>query len=183
MSPADEAVEIGSLVDTNAELRREVAELQDQLSQYAQPGSGAEVAAMQKDRDQLRMATGAVAVQGPGVEVSVSGYIRPEELGDLVNELRNAGAEVIEVNNHRLGARSIFQATRAGYSVDGTILSPPFLFQAIGASSTLDTALRRQGGVVALLRAYYPSLTFDVTQRGLIEIAALQPILDAQATA
>src|SRR5690242_6303557 len=89
LSPAEQAAVIGDLVDGNATLRREVSDLQDQLDQYSQPGSVASVDAMRKERDQLQVALGATPVRGPGVEVAVSGYIRTDELGDLVNELRN----------------------------------------------------------------------------------------------
>ncbi|MEA2640060.1 MAG: hypothetical protein QOF51_1454 [Chloroflexota bacterium] len=183
LSPADEALVIGDLVDGNGSLRREVGELQDKLAQYGQPGSAASVGAMRTERDQLQIAVGATSVQGPGVEMAVSGYVRTDELVDLINELRNAGAEAVGVNGRRLTARSVFISGPGGYSLDGVQVTPPFRFSAIGLPATLETALLRKGGVVALLRAYYPSLTIDVVRRDLVQLPAADPVASAYALA
>jgi len=180
LSPADEALVIGDLVDGNAALRREVSQLQSQLDQYGQPDSAAGVDAMRADLDQLRLATGVVPVRGPGVDVEVDGYVRTEELGDLVNELRNAGAEAIAVNGKRLSARSVFVSAPEEYQLDGEPISPPFRFSAIGLPSTLQTALLRKGGAVALLQAYHPSLPISVTQDMMILMPVTDSVVPAQ---
>src|SRR5262249_35160359 len=147
LSPADQAVVINNLVDSNAALRREVGELDQKLDALTEPDSASGLAEMEKELGQLRVATGAVPVSGPGVEILVSGFVRAEELGDLLNELRNAGAEAAAVNGRRLGARSVFVSGPSGYQVDGQDIVPPFRFSAIAVPSTLETALSRKGGV------------------------------------
>src|SRR5437764_3913649 len=78
LSPADQAVVINNLVDSNGALRREITELDGKLDALKQPDSAAGVAAMEKELTQLKIATGAAPVTGPGVEVFVSAYVRAE---------------------------------------------------------------------------------------------------------
>ena len=177
LSPADQAVVINSLVDGNAALRREIDELEQKLDALQQPDSASGLAAMERELTQLRIVTGAAPVSGPGVEVFVGGYVKPEDLGDLLNELRNAGAEVTSVNGTRLGTRSVFTHGNAGYQVEGHEIAAPMRFVAIGSPSTLETALNRKGGVIALLRNYYPHLTFEVGPRDRLTVPAHAPAI------
>jgi uncharacterized protein YlxW (UPF0749 family) len=170
LSPADQAIVINNLVDANAALRREIAELEQKLDALAEPDSATGLTTMEKELTQLKIATGDASVSGPGVEILVTAYIRPEELGDLLNELRNAGAEAAAVNGRRLGTRAVFTFGPSGYLVSGRELTAPFRFTAIGAPTTLETALLRKGGVVSLLRTYYPNQTIDVMRRERIEL-------------
>jgi uncharacterized protein YlxW (UPF0749 family) len=174
LAPADQAVVIGNLVESNLELRREVSDLEHRLDLYSQTEGAASVDAMLRDLAQLRLATGTTRTSGPGVEVTVGGNIRAEELGDLLNELRNAGAEAVAVNDVRLGTRSIFQQSPNGYRVNGVDVSAPLRFTAVGMPATLETALLRKGGVVSLLRSYYTSTEIEVTRRELIILPAVE---------
>ncbi len=55
---------------------------------------------------------------------------------DLVQELRSAGAEALEVNDRCAScAQSSFEATEAGLVVDGELLGPPYVLEAIGEPS------------------------------------------------
>src|SRR3954464_6052370 len=62
LSPADQAVVINNLVDSNAALRREVGELDLKLDALTEPDSASGLTAMEKELVQLRVATGAVPV-------------------------------------------------------------------------------------------------------------------------
>jgi uncharacterized protein YlxW (UPF0749 family) len=130
---------------------------------------------MLRDLAQLKLATGTSRTSGPGVEVTVGSNIRPEELGDLLNELRNAGAEAIAVNDVRLGSRSVFQQSPNGYRINGVEVAAPLRFSAVGMPATLETALIRKGGVVSLLRSYYTTTEIGVTRRDLVILPAGDP--------
>ena len=174
LSPADQAVVINGLVDSNAALRREIGELEGKLEALTQPDSAPGVGAMEKELAQLKIATGAAPVSGPGVEVFVGAYVRSDELGDLVNELRNAGAEAVAVNGWRLGARSVFTLGPSGYQVDGHEITAPFRFSAIGVPAILETALSRKGGLVSLMRNDYPNQTIETARRERLALPANQ---------
>jgi uncharacterized protein YlxW (UPF0749 family) len=78
------------------------------------------------------------------------------QLLDTVQELRDAGAEAIQIGSVRVVASASFvdpdPGGAGGVVVDGTTLSPPFTFTAIGEPSTLKTALDIPGGVLETLR-------------------------------
>jgi len=77
------------------------------------------------------------------------------ELLDTVQELRDAGAEAIQIGTVRVVASTSFvdpDPGTGGVVVDGTTLTAPFLFSAIGDPATLATALDIPGGVLETLR-------------------------------
>src|SRR5699024_3023192 len=87
---------------------------------------------------------GTVPVNGPGVIVRVTDRaddIDALVLLEVVQELRNAGAEAIDLNDQRLGTSSWFLDGEEGIVLDGMTLSSPYEFTAIGESSTISAAL------------------------------------------
>ena len=120
---------------------------------------------MVKDLQNLRMANGEVEVVGPGVSVFADGNLTVFELQDLVNELRNAGAEAIAVNGVRVVARSAIVADEQDrITIDRQLLSRPYRLEAIGEPDTLLHALERKGGLIALLQARDSQLTISVVK-------------------
>ena len=91
--------------------------------------------------DTLNILAGLVPVTGPGVRVKISeetAEINVDTFIDLIQELRSAGAEAIQVNGKvRVVAQSSFEKVPGGLLVDGTVLEPPYVVEAIGEPSTL----------------------------------------------
>jgi uncharacterized protein YlxW (UPF0749 family) len=105
--------------------------------------------------------SGAVAVTGPGVIVSLSNPPSPtasptagragatpigatqlltdRDVRSVVNELWAVGAEAISVNNIRLTPTSSIRFAGEAVLVDFEPISPPYLVSAIGNSDRLDT--------------------------------------------
>jgi uncharacterized protein YlxW (UPF0749 family) len=82
-----------------------------------------------------------ITVEDPG------GQVEWDAVLDLVQELRDAGAEAIEINDSvRVVAQTSFEDGEGGVVVDGTQLSPPYTIEAIGDEQTLSTALTIRGG-------------------------------------
>jgi uncharacterized protein YlxW (UPF0749 family) len=144
---------VADLVDSNARLREEIEALEVQLTdlQDVERG-GAVLQSLVDEANQLRIANGLVAVSGPGVEVFIAGPISVLDLHDLINELRNAGAEALALNEERLVAWSAISTDGEQVTVDGQPVSAPYRLQAIGDAHTLEIALARPGGLVDLLR-------------------------------
>jgi uncharacterized protein YlxW (UPF0749 family) len=130
-----------------------------------------DLAALQTTRDQLRSSTqrrataleqarseletlgvlaGTVAATGPGIQVTVQDPMRNLSLNHLldgVEELRNAGVEAIEINDRvRVVAQTAFEDDPEGIEVDGVVLQPPYVLDAIGNPDTLAAALEFQDG-------------------------------------
>jgi uncharacterized protein YlxW (UPF0749 family) len=102
-------------------------------------------------------------VGGSGVRITVAGPLDGEGAMELVNELRNAGAEAIAVDGVRLVAASVVAGPAGGLSVEDQPLSDPFVVEGVGSPETLTGTLTRAGGVVALLGATYDGVTLTVT--------------------
>ncbi|MFL6061712.1 MAG: DUF881 domain-containing protein [Marmoricola sp.] len=104
----------------------------------------------------LGVLAGTLPAKGPGVRITVTvpqSQISLNYLLDGIEELRDAGAEAMEINDSvRVVAQTSFENADGGISVDGHVLKPPFVIDAIGDSDGLATALRFPGGFVDDLR-------------------------------
>lgn len=98
---------------------------------------------------------GTTPVAGPGVSVRIidnGGALDALVLLEVVQELRNAGAEAIEINHHRVVASSWFLDSSGAITLDKNPLKSPYRIQAIGDSATISAALEMPGGVLAGIR-------------------------------
>jgi uncharacterized protein YlxW (UPF0749 family) len=68
-----------------------------------------------------------------------------------VQELRDAGAEAVAVNDHRVGATSAFGERDGRLVLDGVTLSAPYTVAAIGPAATLEGGLQIPGGALDTL--------------------------------
>jgi uncharacterized protein YlxW (UPF0749 family) len=168
-APADQALYISQLYRNNEAQEASLAEIQAKIAEYEQTASGASnLVSLLDELRQLRMINGEVDVAGPGVRVQISGAQNSiQVLQDLTNELRNAGAEAIAVNKIRLVTRSMIAEDAGGrLLIDGQPVVAPYLLEAIGDPATLETALDRKGGLIALLEEGQGStLDIKVTRR------------------
>ncbi|HLS04214.1 MAG TPA: DUF881 domain-containing protein [Actinomycetales bacterium] len=99
---------------------------------------------------------GTVPVEGPGVSVRIidnGSVLDSYVLLEVMQELRNAGAEAIEVNGERIVASSWFVDSSGAIVLDGTTLSSPYRVQAIGDAATISAALEMPGGVLTGIRS------------------------------
>jgi uncharacterized protein YlxW (UPF0749 family) len=104
----------------------------------------------------LELASGSVAVKGPGLLVTLDdasgatsdgsnrggqagdGRIFDRDIQDVVNALWAAGAEAISVNDQRLTSQTAIRSAGEAVLVDLRPLSPPYLLRAIGDVDTLE---------------------------------------------
>lgn len=104
----------------------------------------------------LGILAGTVPARGPGIRMTIHDSqeaVRASLVLNTVEELRDAGAESIEINNQvRLVASSYVLDGQGGIVVDGTLIPPPYTIEAIGDPKTLATAMRIPGGVVDEVR-------------------------------
>jgi len=165
-SSADQLVIISSLVENNTRLREEMEALEGQLDEYQRATGRAVLEALVEELNKVRIINGLVEVSGLGVEVSIDGPIGVLDVQDLINELRNAGAEALTINGERLTLYSVIASTEDGVmTVNGTQLSRPYILQAIGQPETTEAALLRSGGLIATLERNYEGLAVSVIKR------------------
>lgn len=166
VSSADQSVILSNLIEANAGLRAEVDALGAQLSGYRSADSSGLLETLVEELNRIKIVNGLVQVSGPGIQVRVSGPMSVLNAQDLVNELRNAGAEAIALNGERLVLWSAIAADDEGWlTVDGVRIASPYVFQAIGDGETLETALTRSGGLIAVLEHSYEGLQVEISYR------------------
>ncbi len=166
-SSADQSAILTSLVEADASLRAEIKTLEDQLAHFQNSGSSGLLEALVEELNRLKIVNGQVEVSGPGVEVRINGPLSALNAQDMVNELRNAGAEAITLNGERLILWSAISTDDESWlTVDGVRIASPYVFQAIGDGKTLETALTRSGGLIAMLEHGYDRLQVEISYRG-----------------
>ena len=72
----------------------------------------------------------------------------------IVNELKNAGAEAISINDQRIVSTTSITCEGNVINVNGEKTSSPFVIKAIGSSIYMNSALTRAGGTVENLNRY-----------------------------
>jgi uncharacterized protein YlxW (UPF0749 family) len=165
LSSQDLTVLVANLDDRNDQLRREVATLERELDVLAQNTQRGDVSVdeLRADLRRVRLYAGIDAATGQGVAVTVRGPIDGPGIEDLVNELRNAGAEAMAIGDVRLvpGVAALGGAGAVTLA-EGT-LEDPFTLNAIGAPDKLTGSLTRPGGIIAQLSATQPEVSVEVT--------------------
>ena len=155
---------VANLNTRNDQLRSEISTLQRQLEGLEDGGSrgASSVADIRSDLARIRAWAGLDPVEGDGITVTVSGAVSGATIEDLLNELRNAGAEAIAIEDVRVVARTVMGGDPGELSVDDTALGDPFVIRAIGESDALTGSLTRVGGIIAQIAATSPDVTIDV---------------------
>ncbi|TDD60898.1 DUF881 domain-containing protein [Actinomadura rubrisoli] len=118
---------------------------------------------------------GTLPAEGPGIELAVGDPrhgVRAVHLLDALQELRDAGAEVIQINQVRAGVDTYFLDEQGGVQVDGLLQQAPYTFLAIGDPHTMTTALNIPGGVVKTLSG--AGATVTITPRARIAVRAVR---------
>jgi len=138
-------------------LTKEAAELEAERAAL-ESGSdtrAAALAAAERSAQVQGILAGRLPAQGPGVVVTVAdpgGTVRPATLLNLLEELRNAGAEAVCVNDVRVVAATAFTGAPGRVVVGGQELAAPYVWTVIGDPTTLATALEIPGGGAAAVR-------------------------------
>ena len=154
----DELVRIFAGVDQDGErLADEIRGLQTSLELLkSQSTNEAEAQRAARERlEALGILAGTVPATGPGIVLTISdpdNKVDAPTILDTVQELRDAGAEAIQIGGERVVADTWFADTDEGLSVSGSEVRPPYVIKAIGDANTLAGAMEIPGGVTATVR-------------------------------
>lgn len=135
------ALEIEKVAKSNAFLNGEVARLTKNYDDYKNSlgNSATSRQKMQEEISSLNAINGVTQLSGQGVVITAVGDLSTANLIDLVNALKNIGAEAISINNQRILINSYISSQN--YSSPLSIIS-------LGNSSVLESALNRRGGII-----------------------------------
>jgi uncharacterized protein YlxW (UPF0749 family) len=130
-------------------LRQEVETLRADVEEVRRAQAGGEVQAAERERRlaDIGLAAGLVALEGPGVRVTLddseldrapSGnvndlVIHSQDVQAVVNALWRAGAEAVAINGQRLVSTSAVLCVGNTLLLNGTVHSPPYTVEAVGA--------------------------------------------------
>jgi len=119
-------------------------------------GDKAAISAAQERKNVLGILAGTLPAKGPGIAITVSDpdrVVQPANLLDAVEELRDAGAEAIQIAGVRVVADTWFGVDDDNTMlVDGQPIQPPYIILAIGSPHTMSTAMAIPGGVIDSLK-------------------------------
>jgi uncharacterized protein YlxW (UPF0749 family) len=173
-------------------LRREV----EAATQSAANGSST-VAAEKAQGDALLGAAGLVAVSGPGLRVSLNDaptrkngqapasdnpddlVVHQQDVQSVINALWAGGAEAMTLMGERIVSTSAVRCVGNTLLVQGRLIGPPFVIQAIGDRHGMRAALQVEPGV-ALFQRYVEDygLRFDVVSVSTLHLPAYDGPLD-----
>ncbi len=179
--PADLVVLLDSLQQREAALNKEVAELQRTLTSLRAAGNDdqAAIADAEARLSALSILIGTVAATGPGVTLSIddpANGVSPDTMIDVINELRAAGAETIEIRGGGTSVRVAVSTWVVGdpgaLSIDGQAVRPPYSVLAIGDPPTLAAAMNIPGGAVDSVERVGGTMTVAQSER--VDVTALR---------
>lgn len=150
----------------------QLQEAEDKLEEARQKASENTEGSTEKEEELKRnnILIGLTDVSGEGVIVTLkdnpsvsldSTILDPSmvivHFGDIlgiVNELKNAGAEAISINDQRIVLSTSITCEGNVININGEKTSSPFVIKAIGSSIYMNSALMRAGGTIEYLNQY-----------------------------
>jgi uncharacterized protein YlxW (UPF0749 family) len=138
----------------------------------------------EKHLSELSILAGTVPAEGPGIRMRIAdpkAAVDPGVLLDTVEEMRDAGAEVIEVNNTiRIVGSSWFGSDANGLLIDGKPVSRPITFEVIGEPHSLEEAARFRGGIVSEITGPKIGGQVQIDQESRVVIESLHAVSENQ---
>lgn len=169
----DLAVDAVKMAERLKALGAEVAKLRDENAKvqnaYANKDSASKELTSQLN-DARRIACQSEVV-GPGVQVTLrdskrtgagpeidAAIIHDVDLLRIVNELWNAGAEAVAIDDRRIGPGTNIRCVGSTVLIDQEKVAAPVTVRAIGGQKNLIGALELPGGIIAELRSVDSSM-------------------------
>jgi len=119
------AQELSTLIEAlsarNVELGDGLADLRERIREYERAEvEGESVLELTEEAlDGLAAFGGLCGIEGQGIVIEVDGSFDPAAVNDLINELRNAGADAIAVDGVRITGRSVAVLGTTAIEIDG----------------------------------------------------------------
>ncbi|ABW14363.1 protein of unknown function DUF881 [Parafrankia sp. EAN1pec] len=178
--PDELATELEDLAVAGRRLEVEATGLEQTRAAVADGARGdADLDRARREAEALAVLAGTGPATGPGVTLRIDdprGTVEAWILVDALQELRDAGAEAIELSGVRVVASTyIVDAPGGGMTVDGGSVTPPYELRVVGDAHTLAQAMRIPGGVLDTV-ATRDGAHAEVTNSDRIEIRALRAV-------
>jgi uncharacterized protein YlxW (UPF0749 family) len=175
---------LNSLSSASQRAENEIAEL-EQTRSSLRSDTDSRQAALEQARERasvLGILAGTLPAVGPGLVVTVrdpQGNVGIDQMLNGLEELRDAGAEAMELNNSvRVVAQTALEDGENGILVDETELTPPYTIEVIGDPHTLAEALNIYSGFVDDIEGPDIGGSVRIEESSNVEIATLAEPLE-----
>ncbi|WP_240945067.1 DUF881 domain-containing protein [Bifidobacterium moraviense] len=162
-------------------LEERKAELTEQLDSIKVAADKQEQARRiaQQNEQTAGILSGRLPAQGKGVTITVSEQpgtpIDAATMFHLIEELRNAGAEVIEFDGVRVITSTSIRRSGDALVCDDQVISSPYVVKAIGDPPTLQSAVDIAGGVGSSLKLDFGA-TVTIAQSDDVKIETVREV-------
>lgn len=165
---------IKKIQDEITVLQEKESSLNLDIAKYSSAGQSGDkiMDELQEQLNEYDLFRGATAVEGPGVQITVSdslekpgdpeeretdiilGLVHDNDLRYLVAQLKNAGAEAISINGERVISRTEIYCDGPSILINGGKYTPPYVIKAIGNPDNLAYTLEKSND------SYYKGLEY-----------------------
>lgn len=87
-----------------------------------------------------------------GIGLPTNYIVHDEDLIEVVNALKNAGAEAISINDHRIVSKTGISCVGNVITINNDKVGAPFVIKALGSPTQLYSAMTIPGGYIELLK-------------------------------
>jgi uncharacterized protein YlxW (UPF0749 family) len=173
---------VANVTTRNNQLRDEIAALESQRQMIAGAVQRGDTSSAQIRSDLNRVLgwSGALAVTGAGVRLTISGELPGDAIELLMNELRNAGCEAVAIGGVRVVPGVVTTGPAGAVVVRGVLVKDPITITAVGQPQVLAGSLGRAGGPIAQLGARFPDVVIGVATVDLVTVPATDRDLTPQ---
>ena len=169
---------LDNLAQREARLRQELINLEADRETLL---GGDEYAALKSAKDRaaaLALIAGTEAATGEGISIAINGTLSAVSLLDAIQELRDAGAQSIEISDQSLKVRVVastwFADDSGSLTISGAVLRVPIQIKVIGDATVLTPALEIPGGLVDTITS--AGGTVKITESTNISIKSVVPL-------
>jgi uncharacterized protein YlxW (UPF0749 family) len=160
-------------------LETEITELEARKNTLTSSADKAQTAREQAEQQVrvLGILAGTLPAVGPGVRITLNdpdAKMQSSNLLDAIEELRDAGAEAIQINGQvRVVASTDLVDDAPGVKIDGEKVQSPYVIEAIGDAHNLAEAANFPGGLVSEVEGPQVGGTAEVSELSSVSITAL----------
>lgn len=162
-------------LENEDKLQKELEEQRKTIEQLRNQNADEQYKAMKTQLDKAEMLAGLTAVTGKGVTVVLDDtekkvvtegdpnnyIIHDSDVLQVLNELRDAGAEALSINGERILATTEVRCAGSVISANNRRIGAPFTIKAIGDPQKLSAALNLRNGVADNMRQWGIKVTIS----------------------
>ncbi|MBI4235435.1 DUF881 domain-containing protein [Candidatus Peregrinibacteria bacterium] len=162
--------ELKILKEKNVALRREIEDLEAVSSKLTDQNLA--ISTIKEEIAKYKKLSGKYPIFGQGLVITVKNEISTPWVIDLVNELFSTGAEAVSLNGVRIVnfTAGIDTLPQGQLLINGSILSQPYTFQAIGDGKKLLEILQLPGGIIDRLEANFAKISINIEIKDVIQM-------------